>query len=764
LTQVAGQLDVGEAFAAFLRQFSEPDARDPSRMVEKYRERIRHVAAFKQRSLSVDFPDVISYDRSLASAIASGYDDHQEELEQAALKLLEVEDPDYASQIKKIHVRFRGLPEITPMRKLRSDVLGKLVEFKGVVVRASRVSPYVEKAVFQCMSCGTTVDITEGRRMRPPTVCPNPSCPSHSTGVARFRFLIKESVLVDRQRIRVQEEQEEVPPGQLPTYVDVELFDDLVDLARPGDRVDLVGVLEGEPNPNDTQDRILDTYFLADSLEVVDKGFEEVQINDEDVKRIRELSNTPDIREKIISSMAPQIYGMGYIKEAIALSMFGSQPVYGKDGTRIRGDIHVLLIGDPGVGKSQLLQFAARLAPRGVYTSGKGSSAAGLTAAVVKDQKGEFMLEAGAMVLADGGVACLDEVDKMDDNDRVAIHQAMEQQVTSIAKAGIVATLNTRASVIAAANPKLGRYMEDRTVNDNVDLPVTILSRFDLIYIIKDRPDLDLDKRLSDHILRAHMAEQGEAAIDPALLRKYISYARRYVSPTLSEKAAEVLQTFFLQMREKSKDADSPVAITPRQLEGLIRLTKAEARLRLSEAADEEDAERAILLTRMYLQQVGIDPETGLPDIGPITTGKTYSQQSRAALFLKTLDDLLDESGGADVEVESLKDAMIGKGMNEGEFEKLLNAFIHDGTLYQPTPGKINYVGRRTRHERSPVGREVQAKGPFRHGRPGRRGEEASDVRQGGQHASLSFCGASRHWEDDCGSLPGQRVVRGFCG
>jgi len=698
------QVDVEEAFGAFLREFSEPDPSDPLKMREKYRDLVRDVAAKKEKSLVVDFKDLVAHDRALASLIATDFDSHREELDAAATHLLSVESPGYAESLRSLTVRFKGMPEKTPMRRLRSDALGKLVEFKGVVVRASRVSPYVQKAVYQCMSCGTTVEITEGRRMRPPTVCPNPSCPSHQTGITRFRFLLKESLLVDRQRIRVQEEQDEVPPGQLPTYVDVELFDDIVDVARPGDRVDVVGVLEGEPSPNDPQDRILDTYFVANYIEVVDKGFEEVQITDEDVKAIKELASQPDIKEKILSSIAPQIYGLGYVKEAIALSMFGSQPVYAPDGTRIRGDIHVLLIGDPGVGKSQLLQFAAKLAPRGIYTSGKGSSAAGLTAAVVKDQKGEFMLEAGAMVLADGGIACLDEVDKMDENDRVAIHQAMEQQVTSIAKAGIVASLNTRASVIAAANPKLGRYMDDRTVGDNVNLPVTILSRFDLIYIIKDKPDSTTDKMLSDHILKAHMVNEQKPAVPPSLLRKYISYARRYVSPSLSEDAANVLQDFFLKMREKSVSSDSPVAITPRQLEGLIRLTKAEARMRLREIAGVTEAQEAINLTKMYLSQVGIDPETGMPDIGPVTTGMTHTQQNRASLFLKTLEDLLEESKGEDIDLETFKGALAEKGMAEAEFEKLYRSFLRDGEIFEPSPGKVNYVGRRKNYERKSLG------------------------------------------------------------
>ncbi|MFQ1021530.1 MAG: minichromosome maintenance protein MCM [Thermoprotei archaeon] len=710
------QIDVEEAFGNFLREFSEPDPKDPQKNVEKYRDLVRGVVANKSKSLVVEFKDLVAFDRSLASVITSEYDAHGEEIDAAATNLLAVESPDYASALRTLKVRFRDLPEKTPMRRLRSDVLGKLVEFKGVVVRASRVSPYVQKAVYQCMSCGTTVEITEGRRMRPPAVCPNPSCPSHQTGITRFRFLLKESVLVDRQRIRVQEEQEEVPPGQLPTYVDVELFDDVVDVARPGDRVDIVGVLEGEPSPTDPQDRILDTYFVANYIEVVDKGFEEVQITDEDVKRIKELAALPDVKERILSSIAPQIYGLGYVKEAIALSMFGSQPVYAPDGTRIRGDIHILLIGDPGVGKSQLLQFAAKLAPRGIYTSGKGSSAAGLTAAVVKDQKGEFMLEAGAMVLADGGIACLDEVDKMDENDRVAIHQAMEQQVTSIAKAGIVASLNTRASVIAAANPKLGRYMDDRTVGDNVNLPVTILSRFDLIYIIKDKPDSLTDKMLSDHILKVHMVTEQKPAIPPQLLRKYISYARRYVAPTLSEEAANALQEFFLKMRERSVSSDSPVAITPRQLEGLIRLTKAEARLRLRDMATVEDAQEAINLTKMYLSQVGIDPETGMPDIGPVTTGMTHTQQNRASLFLKTLEEMLDESKGEDVELEKFKEELAEKGMGEAEFERLYRSFLRDGEIFEPSPGKVNYVGRRKKYERRSLGREVQAKKARRYG------------------------------------------------
>jgi len=422
----------------------------------------------------------------------------------------------------------------------------------------------------------------------------------------------------------------------------------------------------------------------------------EIEITPEDEKRILDLAKMPDVRERIIRSIAPSIYGMEDIKEAIACLLFGGVPKVYPDGIRVRGDIHILLVGDPGMAKTQLLRFVTKIAPRAVYTTGKGSSAAGLTAAVVREKDtGEFYLEAGALVLADTGVAVIDEIDKMDAKDRVAIHEALEQQTVSIAKAGIVATLNARCSVLAAANPAFGRYLPNRTVAENVDLPVTLLSRFDLIFIIRDEPNLDRDKAIAEHITTLHAGEVPEGfteIISPDLLRKYIAYARKHVKPVLTPEARERIVQFYVQMRAKSREPDSPIAITARQLEALIRLAEAEAKMRLSPVVEAEDADRAIRLFMKYLSSVGIDIESGKIDIDIIMTGKPKSAQERLALVMNILAQLEDANGGKPVKIEDLYREAESAGLDRQAVDKAINMLLKSGDVYTPRPGYIKLI------------------------------------------------------------------------
>ncbi|RLG02753.1 MAG: Minichromosome maintenance protein MCM, partial [Thaumarchaeota archaeon] len=378
-------------------------------------------------------------------------------------------------------------------------------------------------------------------------------------------------------------------------------------------------------------------------------------------------------------------YGLEHIKKAVMLLLFGGRSKQYPDGTKVRGDIHILLVGDPGTGKSQLLKYVAMMAPRGVYTSGRGSTAAGLTAAVVRDRTGGMMLEAGALVLADMGVACIDEIDKMRSEDRVAIHEAMAQQTISIAKGGIVATLNARTSILAAANPVLGRYDPYRSFTDNVDLPITILSRFDLIFILRDEPHRERDERLTDHILglQSKSVAVTSPPIKPEILRKYIAYARR-IQPELTPTAAKLIKEFYLQMRSIYQQT-STVTITARQLESLIRLAEARARAALREYVTEEDVLDVIDLMKRSLSEVGIDVETGKPDIDVILTGKPKSIRDKFVTMLDTIKELQEEKGYA--EDEEIREALREKGFTDAEISKLLSRLLSDGKIFSPKPG-----------------------------------------------------------------------------
>jgi replicative DNA helicase Mcm len=346
--------------------------------------------------------------------------------------------------------------------------------------------------------------------------------------------------------------------------------------------------------------------------------------------------------------------------------------------------MNALLVGDPGTAKSQLLQYVARIAPRGLYTSGRGTTAAGLTAAVIREKGGGMSLEAGALVLADKGIACIDEMDKMRPEDRVAIHEAMEQHTVSVAKGGIVATLNARTAILAAANPALGRYEPHRTVAENISLPVTILSRFDLIFVLRDVPNKETDGKMSEHILGLHRKglTATEALIPSELLRKYISYSKG-IRPILSDDAVKRLNDFYLAMRSASEAEGSPVAITARQLESLVRTAEARARSALRKEVTAEDAEAAVAIMKRSLEEVGIDLSSYKMDIDLIMTGKPKSVRDRLQIVLSTLMEMEKDTGL--VEKRALLEELEMKHkVPRGEADRLIGQLLREGTIYSP--------------------------------------------------------------------------------
>ncbi|HIQ23951.1 MAG TPA: minichromosome maintenance protein MCM [Pyrodictium delaneyi] len=681
-------IDVHERFYEFIRSF-----RDRSGSY-KYRERIKQMITMGQKSLIVDYNDLYLFDNRLARLLIERPDEVLQQASEVVKEVVMNEAPDYGETIDRFYVRVRALPRVVPLRRLRSEYLGKLVMLEGILVRTTPVKEKIVKARFMhCtreQGCHRFDWPPEGELIgdileRPPAC---PVCGGSSSGT--FRLLPEESKLIDWQRIVLQERPEEVPPGQLPRSIEVVLQDELVDSARPGDRISIVGVVRVRPDSVSKKRAVFDLYIEANHIEVSQKILEEVVITREDEERIRALARDPWVRKRIIASIAPAIYGHWEIKEAIALALFGGVPKITEDGVRIRGDIHVLIVGDPGTAKSQLLQYAARIAPRGIYTTGKGATAAGLTAAVIRDKTtGEYYLEAGALVLADGGVAAIDEIDKMRDEDRVAIHEAMEQQTVSIAKAGIVAKLNARTTVIAAGNPKFGRYLTNRTLADNINLPVTILSRFDLIFILKDRPNPEEDRKLARHVLEVHReTERIKPEIDPALLKKYISYARRYIRPRLTAEASKLIEDFYVEMRRmSSENPEGPIAITARQLEALIRLAEAHAKMALRSEVSREDAEAAIRLMKTFLESSGMDIESGRIDIDVIMTGKPRSKQEKLTRIMEIIEELESESEEGCARLKEIQRRAASEGIESSLVEEAIRSFRRDGIIYEKSLG-----------------------------------------------------------------------------
>lgn len=643
---------------------------------------LRKLAAKGQKSLVIEFDRLLEHDMELARALL---ENPNEFLEIADAILRDI------TKLPSMHLRVKSLDSTIPIREIRAGHVGKFIQVEGILTRVSEVKPEIREAVFKCLRCGEENRVLQiDEVFREPLVCENPNCSRKGP----FKLEIESSEFLDWQSIRVQERPEELRGGRMPRQLDGIIKDDFVDKAVPGNHVIMSGILrvfqEGMHKQRKTTFRKI---LFVNHIEVVQKGVEEAELSPEDEARIKELAKDPWLRNLIIQSIAPSIYGYEPIKEAIALQLFGCSSIELPDNTRRRGDIHILLTGDPGTAKSEILKWVAQIAPRGIYTSGKKATGAGLTAAAVRDEiGGGWTLEAGALVIADGGLACIDEFDKMSDEDASAILESMEQQTISVAKAGIVATLNTRTAILAAANPALGRFDKYRSLAEQINLPPVILSRFDLIFIMRDEPEAERDRTIARHILELH--HEPTRVVKPPLdmdsLRKLIIYARKYIDPRFeSNEPLKVIEDFFVEWRKVAEKGDMPIPITARQLEALIRLTKANARMRLSDRITVEDANRAIRLMKISLHEAGIDPETGRIDIDVLMTGKSRSMREKLERVLEIIRDLEAEYDGA-APIQEIKRLAAQEGIRETFVDEMIEKEKMRGHLYEPKPGMIS--------------------------------------------------------------------------
>ncbi|KAL6142008.1 hypothetical protein ACLB2K_060292 [Fragaria x ananassa] len=587
------------------------------------------------------------------------------------------------------------------LKNLKAACIDKLVSVRGSVVKVSTVRPFVVQMDFDCGKCKTSITrmFLDGK-FSPPLKCDLHACKSRTFVPDRST-----AQTIDFQKIRIQEllKPEDHEEGKVPRTVECELLEDLVDACIPGDVVTVTGIIRVINNYMDigggkSKGKSQGIYYLY--LEAVSiknsksqsmpEGAQDSSSNAGSLALVDSFSprdlefivkfleeHGPDTFRQLLQSVCPSIYGHELVKAGIILALFGGVRKHSNDQNKVpvRGDIHVIIVGDPGLGKSQILQAAAAVSPRGIYVCGNATTRAGLTVAVVKDSMtSDYAFEAGAMVLADSGLCCIDEFDKMT-TEHQALLEAMEQQCVSIAKAGLVASLSARTSVLAAANPVGGHYNRAKTVNENLKISAALLSRFDLVFILLDKPDELLDKRVSEHIMSLHTGygEDSPAAkkirrenaasqsaedidmsggrslvsrlkLDPKkdadfvplpmqLLRKYIAYARTFVFPRMSKPAAEILQKFYLKLRDHATSADS-TPITARQLESLVRLTEARARLDLREEITAQDAMDVVEIMRESLYDKYID-EHGVVDFG---RSGGMSQQKEAKRFLSALN------------------------------------------------------------------------------------------------------------------------------
>ncbi|KAI1092537.1 MCM-domain-containing protein [Rostrohypoxylon terebratum] len=611
------RLQVQEQLVTFILQF-----RHDNQFV--YRDQLRENALLKKYYCDVNITDLIKYNEELAHRLVTEPAEliplFEGALKKCTHRIVFPHDP--KAVIPEHQLLLHSNAEDVSIRNLGSDTIARLVRVPGIVIGASVMSSKATELHVQCRSClhtqmipvlggftGVTLPRTCGRQ-RPPND-PSEKCP-----LDPYFITHEKSKFVDQQIIKLQEAPDQVPVGELPRHVLISADRYLTNRVVPGSRCTVMGIFSIYQNKGSRNSStggavaIRTPYLRAVGLQTdVDATAKGHSIFSEDEEQeFMELSRRPDLYNIMADCIAPSIYGNRDIKKAILCLLLGGSKKILPDGMKLRGDINVLLLGDPGTAKSQLLKFVEKAAPISIYTSGKGSSAAGLTASVQRDQSTrEFYLEGGAMVLADGGVVCIDEFDKMRDEDRVAIHEAMEQQTISIAKAGITTILNARTSVLAAANPIFGRYDDMKTPGENIDFQTTILSRFDMIFIVKDEHTRDKDERIAKHVMGIHMGgrgleEQVEGEVPVEKMKRYISYCKSRCAPRLSPEAAEKLSSHFVSIRkqvhasELEANARSSIPITVRQLEAIVRITEALAKLTLSPVATEQHVDEAIRL------------------------------------------------------------------------------------------------------------------------------------------------------------------------
>ncbi len=667
------------------------DARDQIQRFQefleaKYLKKIHELVSGGKHSIHIEFPELAKHDPELADQLIN---EPEETIKAAEVALQQFDLPK-----EEFRVRFLNLPESqkVKVRDIRSTHLDNLILIDGIVRQASDVRPQVVSAKFECRSCGNLITVPQlESKFKEPQRC---SCG------ARGRFRISEKVLVDAQRLVVEESPDSLQGGEQPKRLSVFVREDLVEprmekKTTPGSKIKVVGILKEVPLTAKSGGQ-LTRYDLAletNSIESVEQTYDDIVITQEDEQKIKELANDANVYQKLVNSIAPSVFGHEEIKGALVLQLMGGVRKERSDGTSVRGDMHILLVGDPGAAKSTLLTFIAKMAPRARYVAGRGASAAGITASVVKD---EFLrgwaLEAGAIVLASGGVLCLDEMDKMSMEDTSALHEAMAQQQVTISKANIQATLTARTTVLAAANPKLGRFDPFQPIGSQINLPPALINRFDLIFAVRDIPDREKDAKIASHILEGHTIGVKEPEVATDILKKYIAYVHQYIFPKLSPGAIEEIKEFYVSLRNSatsSNDGIKPIPISARQLEALIRLAEGSARVRLSNQVTKKDARNAIKILKFCMMQVGFDYETGQFDMDRIATGVPASTRNKI-LVIKEIIHELEARGKKTIPIEDIFAEATEKNLTEPQVEEILEKLKKEGEIYEPKRGWIS--------------------------------------------------------------------------
>lgn len=668
----------------------------------KYFDHISSIAFSSEAVFNLNFDDVFNYADS-DSFVHIFYEDIDKALEatkEAVESIIYEINSEYKSASSALVVRVSGFDISRSFREIDADLIDKMVTIDAIVNRSSKKKPWLLASVYKCKECGNLNPSKHNKIVKKCLGCES----------NKLVFDKKNSKYVGHKMIQVQELPENLPPGQLPEKLNVSLFgNDLVNKCRPGDRIKMTCIVRldydtntlrdlEKPDPLGIQGKNFGTTFEmvldANNIEKLDSfnslaNGSSSTLTDSDIEKIEALRNNYDLPQKLVNSFAPHIYGHEIHKEAILLMIVGSIT---RDGNR--GDSNILFVGDAGLAKSEMLKFAMKITPRGLYTTGGGSSAAGLTAAVVKDKSGAMMLEAGAVVMADQGLCCIDEFDKLKGDDRAKLHEAMEQQTVSVAKGGIVATLNARTSILAAANPINSVYDPLENIVANTGLPPTIISRFDLIYVLKDVINLEDDSAVADYVLgipttdnKQQLVMKQYGSFDTEFLSKYIMYVKHYQKelPELTLEAKMDIKDYYNTLRQRaerdSNNAVQSMTVTPRIIKALERLSIARARLLLKDKVTTKETDRAKFLMNQMFKSFGIDIVTGNTNLG-IMYGKPVAQMSKMNVLLDALSGLTND-GENDIDLNALlKELMTTKKFHsENEADKSIDVCIREGVL-----------------------------------------------------------------------------------
>jgi len=698
LQPAQGPVDPVAQFEDFFQLFENPTGTFP------YLKKINDMIVKKEISVDIDFNDIMLHDPELGKILHEKPSEILNKMSQAIVNIAHDITNGAIKLTDMLNARVFnvGAYHSCTIRAIRAEHVGKLICVRGTIIRATQPLPEVSVAIFECVPCGAKHTVEQFyEELEYPAICNTGGCKNMAK--KNFRFIDKESHFMDWQQIRIQEHAEEAKGTGMPRWVDCILTNDIVDKFHAGEHVIATGYLKAllqKVKTGTGTAKVLHYMLTGNHVMPETTDPDQLEITEDDEKHIKALAATPGIHDLIARSIAPEIRGMEGVKDACGLVLFSGTSGTRTSGHKLRGNIHLLVMGDPSTGKSALTRAVSKLLPGSMFTVGQGVSGAGLTAAVLRDEyTGNWTLEAGALVIAAGKICVIDEFDKLKPADRVAVHETMEQQTATVDKAGIHTSLNANTSIIALANPKLGRWDSKLTIGENINLPTPLLSRFDIVFIVLDKANEITDNQVAGHVVNLHMnpsdldmdeAKAIEPPIEAALLRKYIQFARAEYKPRVTRGVRDQIVAFYSNMRKQHASDDDPIPIVARSLEGLVRMCEARAKMALRETVLDDDF---LAVKKLYLDsmsQVMLDAKTGKFDVDSLLAGKPRSTTKNAMALREMMKNLQEVTHGEALDVKDIieRAKFTPPGIKDSnEVEKLLEILKKEAFIIEKRNG-----------------------------------------------------------------------------